>query len=162
MGMVSEVSSISRPWYLVRRKVLCTGLFICILGYVMMHWVFCPVKVSGESMLPNYDDGQPTVLNRLAYVADEPHRGDVVFLRVGAEIYLKRVIGLPGEKIEFHRDTIIVDGKPLKETYPVKPLLWRLPPVFLGANDYFVMGDNRQFSMLGAVRRDSIIGKAVY
>jgi signal peptidase I len=150
------------PWYRVRRETLYLGLFICVLGYVVLHWVLWPVKISGESMLPNYDDGQPVFINRLAYLGGAPLRGDVVGVRVGKEFYLKRVIGLPGEKLEFHRDTVFVNGKPLVESYRVRPLLWRLPPVQLGANDYFVMGDNRPMSLLGPVRRDHIIGKSLF
>ena len=137
-------------------------LSLCLLSFAVSRWVLSPVKISGESMLPNYGDGQPNFINRLAYVATPPQRGDVVGLQVGDEFYLKRVIGLPGEKIEFKRDIIIVNGLPLEEHYHVRPLLWRLAPVQLGTNDYFVMGDNRTSSMLGAVRRENIIGKVLF
>ncbi len=137
-------------------------LSLCLLSFAVSRWVLSPVKISGESMLPNYSDGQPNFINRLAYVSTPPQRGDVVGLQVGDEFFLKRVIGLPGEKIEFKRDTIIVNGLPLEEHYHVRPLLWRLAPVQLGTNDYFVMGDNRTSSMLGAVRRKDIIGKVLF
>ncbi len=149
-------------WTEVRRGVLCVGLLICIVTFAVFRWVWFPVKIEGDSMVPNYDDGQPTYINRLAYLSDSPRRGDVVGFRVGEEFYIKRVIGLPGERLEFHRDIIVVNGKPIEEHYPVRPLLWRLAPVQLGANDYFVMGDNRTTSMLGAVPRERIIGKAIY
>ena len=57
---------------------------------------------------------------------------------------------------------LFINGKPLDEPYPVRPLLWRLPAVQLGPNDYWVMGDNRISSMLGAVPRDHIVGKAMF
>ena len=144
------------------RKTLCVALAICAVFYAVTHWILWPVRVNGESMAPNYDDGQPTVINRLAYFSTTPQRGDVVGLHVGAEFYIKRIIGLPGERIAFERDTVLVNGRPLKETYPVKPLLWKLAPMQLGANDYYVMGDNRAMSKLGPVRREQIIGKAMY
>jgi signal peptidase I len=150
-----------RRWQ-VRREILYASLTLCLLSFAVSRWVLSPVKISGESMLPNYTDGQPNFINRLAYVSAPPQRGDVVGLKVGEEFYLKRVIGLPGEKIEFKRDTVIVNGRPLEEHYQVRPLLWRLPQVKLGANEYFVMGDNRTQSMLGAVRRENIIGKALF
>jgi signal peptidase I len=137
-------------------------LFVCVLSFAILRWVWWPVRISGDSMTPNYDDGQANYINRLAYLSASPRRGDVVGLRVGHDVYIKRVIGLPGEKIEFRRDIIVVNGEPLAEPYPVKPLLWRLRPVQLGENDYFVMGDNRTTSMLGAVQRTHIIGKAVF
>jgi signal peptidase I len=161
-GMGHEVSPIRRRWHDVRREILYVALILCLLSFAVSRWILSPVKISGESMLPNYNDGQPNFINRLAYVSAPPQRGDVVGLQVGEEFYLKRVIGLPGEKIEFRRDTIVVNGQPLEEHYHVRPLLWILDPVQLGANDYFVMGDNRPLSLLGAVRREHIIGKALF
>jgi signal peptidase I len=137
-------------------------LFICLLSFAFSRFVFWPVKISGDSMAPNYDDGQPNYIHRLAYWSTPPKRGDVVALRVGREVCIKRIVGLPGERLEFRRGTILVNGRPLEEPYPVKPLLWWLKPVQLGANNYFVMGDNRTTSMLYAVRREDIIGKAVF
>jgi signal peptidase I len=147
---------------LVSRNALCLALACCVFGYVLTHWILWPVKIDGVSMAPNYDDGQPAIINRLAYLTDQPRRGDVVGLRVGDEFYIKRIIGLPGERIEFLRDQVMVNGRPLVESYPVKPLLWKLAPTCLGANDYFVMGDNRSQSKLGPVSRDRIIGKSLY
>ena len=153
---------VALPRRQVSRKVLYIMLGLCMFIYAFTHWVLWPVRISGESMAPNYDDGQPAVINRLAYFSNRPQRGDVVGLRVGHEFYLKRIVGLPGERIEFQRDTVVVNGRPLKEPYPVKPLLWKLAPVLLGANDYYVMGDNRTMSKLGPVPREHIIGKSLF
>jgi signal peptidase I len=162
MGREVLPNPMRRRWHEVRREILYVALILCLLSFAISRWILSPVKISGESMLPNYNDGQPNFINRLAYVSASPQRGDVVGLQVGDEIYLKRVIGLPGERIEFKRDTIVVNGEPLKEHYHVRPLLWCLAPVQLGANDYFMMGDNRTYSMYGAVRRENIIGKALF
>ena len=152
-----------RPkWTEVRRSVLFFGFFVCLVSFAILRWVWFPVKISGDSMVPHYDDGQPTFINRLAYWSSTPKRGDVVGLRVGNELCIKRVVGLPGERIEFHRDVVYVNGRPLEEPYPVRPLLWRLRPVQLGQNEYWVMGDNRMTSMLYAIHGEQIIGKAVY
>jgi len=160
------VSAFSRARLLrgtVRRGVLYAGLLLCLSCFGVSRWVFWPVKVSGDSMTPTYQDGQPNFINKLAYLAREPRRGDVVGVRVGSgDCYLKRVIGLPGEKLSFYRGTVLVNGQVLVEPYIEHPLLWILPPVQLGPDDYFVMGDNRTTSMLGAVARDSIIGKAMF
>jgi signal peptidase I len=144
------------------RSLLFSVLGLCLLFHIVLQWILWPVRVDGQSMAPNYDDGQPTIINRFAYLTHPPQRGDVVGLRVGDEFYLKRIIGLPGERIEFVRDTVLVNGRPLKEWYPVTPLLWNLAPAQLGENDYYVMGDNRSQSKLGPVSRDRIIGKAIY
>lgn len=145
-----------------RKGVLYAALGISFMGFALFNWVWWPVVISGDSMVPSYHDGQPTYLNKLAYWSDEPQRGDVVGVRVGDEFYIKRVIGVPGDKVEFYRGTVIVNGTALVEPYVERPLLWWLRPVHLGANDYFVMGDNRTASALGTVPRNTIIGKAIF
>jgi signal peptidase I len=147
----------------VRRRVLCGSLLLCFVSFAFSHWVLWPVQVAGDSMTPNYQNGQPNYIYKLAYVSKAPQRGDVVGVRIAhGEFLLKRVIGLPGERIEFNRGTIVVNGRPLAEPYIEKPLLWALPSVQLGAEDYFVMGDNRAVSMLGAIAKDHIVGKALF
>jgi len=147
----------------VRRGVLFAALSICLISFAVSRWVLWPVQVSGDSMTPTYQNGQPNFINKLAYLSRGPQRGDVVGVRVGrGDCYFKRIIGLPGEKISFHRGTVLVNGQPLVEPYIEHPLLWILPPVQLGPDDYFVMGDNRTASMLGAVARHSIVGKAMF
>ena len=147
----------------VRKRVLWSAFFFCFVIFGVSRWALWPVKISGDSMVPNYQDGQPNYINKLAYLSHNPQRGDVVGVRVGQEdFYLKRVVGLPGEKIEFHRGTVLVNGRPLVEPYIEHPLLWALPPVQLSNNEYFIMGDNRTFSMLGAVKKSAIVGKALF
>jgi len=125
--------------------------------------VFWPVVIAGDSMAPNYRDGQPTYINKLAYLSHPPKRGDVVGVRMARNEYLiKRIIGMPGDHIEFYRGTVIVNGRPLHEPYVERPLLWWLDPVQLGPDEYFYMGDNRTYSMLGAVAKNDIVGKAVF
>ena len=152
----------NHPRCAVRRSVWWTALFLCLISFAISRWVIWPVKVSGDSMVPNYQDGQPNFINKLAYLTREPQRGDVVGVRVRGEFYIKRVIGLPGERIEFRRGTVIVNGRPLHEPYIERPLLWALPPVEVAPDHYFIMGDNRTQSMLGAVHRERIVGKAVF
>ncbi len=146
----------------VRRCVLWSVFGLCFVIFGVSRWVLWPVKISGDSMVPNYYDGQPNYINKLAYLSHTPERGDVVGVEVGREFYLKRVVGLPGEKIEFHRGTVMVNNRPLSEPYIAHPLLWALPPVHLGPDQYFIMGDNRTLSMLGAVGRNAIVGKALF
>jgi signal peptidase I len=158
-----EGKKLDLKWNTVRRSVLGSGLLICIFFFAFSRWVLWPVKISGDSMTPNYDDGQPNYIYRLAYLSHPPQRGDVVGVRFkNDEVCIKRVVGLPGEKIEFRRGTIVINGEPLVEPYPVKPLLWWIRSVQLRENEYFIMGDNRTSSMLWAVSKEQIIGKAVF
>jgi len=146
-----------------RTSALCLGLAFCVAAFAFSRCVLWPVVIIGDSMAPNYQDGQPNYINKLAYWSRSPQRGDVVGVRVGRDDYsIKRIIGTPGDHIEFRRGTVVVNGEALVEPYVHHPLLWWLSPVQLGPNDYFVMGDNRTYSTLGPVSKDAIVGKAVF
>jgi signal peptidase I len=150
----------------LRRRALFAAFGLCLAAYFLHQFVFWPIVISGDSMAPNYRDGQHNYIFKLAYFAHPPQRGDVVGLRVndetGTDYLIKRIIGLPGDKIEFYRGTVIVNGKPLKEPYVQRPLIWWLDSVQLGPDEYFFMGDNRTYSTLGAVAKNDIVGKAVF
>ncbi len=150
------------PRWSARRSVLYVSLSLCLVCFAVFNWVIWPVVISGDSMVPSYYDGQPNYINKLAYWSRAPQRGDVVGVQVGTDFYIKRIIGVPGDKIEFHRGVVVVNGTALVEPYVERPLLWWLRPVYLGGDDYFVMGDNRTSSTLGAVPKKKIVGKAVF
>lgn len=160
---VDDSSNTGRPRSKVRRGVLYLALGICMANFALKEWVLWPVKICGESMLPNYTDGQLNYINKLAYVTDFPQRGDVVGIKLaGDEVYIKRIVGLPGERIEFVSGKVFVNGEEITEPYPVRSLLWKVPSFQLGPNDYFVMGDNRRVSLLGPVSKEHIIGRAIF
>jgi signal peptidase I len=123
-----------------------------------------PVKILGESMLPTYRNGTFHFLNRLAYWSQPPKAGDVVGLRSpDGDIYIKRVIALPGQTITFRRGKVLVDGKPLDEPYAAGavPRMALDNAIHLGSDIYYVMGDNRKVSVFGSVTRQRILGKIV-
>ena len=78
---------------------------------------------------------------------------------------MKRIIGLPGETVAFVNGAALINGKVLDEPYEKYDCDWNLPPVKLGPNQYFVVGDNRsmpaEYHVKGKVERDHIVGKAV-
>src|ERR1041385_5506617 len=106
----SETEKLTWRTPLIRLKVLLTALLIAFLCYGFFTWVLWPVKVAGQSMMPNYRDGSRHFINKLAYVSAAPQRGDVIGLhRPNGDIYIKRVIGLPGEHLEFASGGIAVN-----------------------------------------------------
>lgn len=136
--------------------------------YVLFHFVLLPVRVDGISMQPTYQDRSFNLVNRLAYVWHEPQRGDVVSVRAWAGIHLmlmKRIIGLPGETVAFDNGRVLINGQPLDEPYEKWPSDWTLPPVKLGPDQYFIVGDNRtmpwQDHVFGRVDRNRIVGKVL-
>lgn len=104
-----------------------------------------PLWASGISMAPSIADGEFLLVNRVAYVFGRPRRGDVVAIRLagGAAALVKRVIGLPGERVTIARGVVLVNGQPLDEPYVAQRAEWDVPEVILGINEYFVVGDNR-------------------
>lgn len=135
---------------------------------VTFGWVLLPIRLSGISMLPTYEDGALNFANRAAFWAAPPRRGDVVAIRMAGPnvVYVKRIIGLPGERIEFVAGTVLVDGGPLVEPTVVRRAPWNLAPVTLAADEYFVVGDNRAMAIenhdFGRVKRARIIGKLLF
>jgi len=147
----------------LRGKVLGTALLLAFVTYGFFTWVLWPVKVSGESMIPNYPDGSRHFINKLAYRSANPQRGDVVGLRaLNGDIYIKRVIGLPGESLTFENGTVQVNGQPLQEPYLERRILSEIDPITLGPNQYWMMGDNRPTSVRLGVSAEQIVGKVVF
>jgi signal peptidase I len=138
--------------------------------YTLVNLASARAIVEGSSMQPSFETGQLIIVNRFAYFYSQPERGDVVVLhnpRNVEEDYIKRVIGLPGENVAIIGGVVHINGVKLTETYlsasrvchTVCDGSWSL-----GADEYFVLGDNRRNStdshVFGPVRRDLIIGKA--
>ena len=146
---------------LVRVAVL---IVTCI---VVFNFILLPARIEGISMLPTYQDRSVNFVNRLAYRWHEPQRGDVVGIRLAGPhvMYMKRIIGLPGETVAFVDGRVLINGEVLDEPYEKTPCDWNCPPVKLGPDEYFVVGDNRtmpwQEHEFGRATRDRIVGKAL-
>jgi signal peptidase I len=119
-------------------------------------------------MLPTYRSNELNLVNRLSYASSSPARGDVVAIRLAGPslVYVKRIVGLPGERVSIVRGVIHINGVPLDEPYVSDRRPWDRPEVTLGAREYFVVGDNRGMSQgfhkFGAVDRDRILGKVIF
>jgi signal peptidase I len=140
-----------------------------ILLFLLGSFVFLPIRVTGPSMVPTFKDGEINFINRLAYLNHEPQRGDIVGIRMSGKhmMYVKRVVGLPGETVEFSGGILLVNGKPLPEPYLTEAECdWVAPPHALGSQDYYVVGDNRtmpyELHEKGAANRNRILGKAMF
>jgi len=115
-------------------------------------------------MEPTCYDGQVSLVNMFAYTWKEPQRGDVVAIKIDdkKQVILKRVIGMPGEKIAFHTGVVFINGKRLEEPYLTSAGAWEWPEETLGNNMYFVTGDNRLISQQFRVVRQQIVGKLLH
>ena len=170
---------LSFVWELV--KIAFIALIIVL---PIRYFLFQPFIVSGESMMPNFQNGNYLIVDEISYRFAEPQRGDVVVFNAGfipgytGQRFIKRVIGLPGETVDITNGQveIIKDGKTtiLDEKYlpdGLKTYVYNSSNISsvpeettLKADQYFVLGDNRTGSYdsryWGVVSKKDIIGKA--
>lgn len=150
------------------RATLVRAAALVAAAVVVFGWILLPIRLSGISMQPTYDDGMFDFANRAAFWFREPARGDVVAIRMAGPhvVYVKRIVGLPGERVEIAAGVVTIDGEPLVEPSVVRRAPWTMPPVTVGADEYFVIGDNRSMAIenhdFGRVKRDRIIGKLLF
>ena len=154
-------------------EVLVGGAVAVFLAFVLVFSIGMRTSVIGDSMEPALHNGQEILMNRMLYRISRPDRGDVVvFLPNGnqnSHLYVKRVVGLPGEKVQIKEGSVYIDGVLLEENELFDKIIdpgIAQNEILLESDEYFVLGDNRNSSEdsrsgnIGAVRKDSIIGKA--
>ncbi|OFW28268.1 MAG: signal peptidase I [Acidobacteria bacterium RIFCSPLOWO2_02_FULL_65_29] len=150
-----------------RATLLRAGTIVAI-AFVVFRFILLPVRLQGISMLPSYEDGALNFANRLSYTFAEPKRGDVIAIRMAglSVVYVKRIIGLPGETVEIVAGTVVIDEEPLVEPTVMYRIPWNMPALTLGAGEYFVVGDNRSMKMenhdFGRASRGRIVGKLLF
>jgi signal peptidase I len=151
------------------RRTAIRAAVLIITAAVVFGVALLPVRLSGISMEPTYTDGQFNFANRLAYGGNRrPGRGDVVAIRMAGPsvLYVKRVVGLPRERVEIALGTVLINGEPLAEPTVVNKAPWNVPAVTLGDDEYYVIGDNRAMKAenhdFGRATLDRIIGKMLF
>ncbi len=134
-------------------------------------FIYQPVKVEGTSMMPGLSDQERIFINKFVYRFEAIDRGDVVVFRYPndpSKSYIKRVVGVPGDKVQISFGRVYVNGHRLAEPYVPEQYSDErsMPEVTVPSGSYFVLGDHRNMSSdsrdFGAVARDYIYGKAVF
>jgi signal peptidase I len=143
-------------------RTLCRVALWSVLTFAFFHHLLVPIQIIGSSMSPTYRNGSLNLVNRWSYTKALPHRGDVVALNAEGELLLKRIIALPGETVAIVQGEIQVNGAPLSDEFSVRKIPWELDPVKLGANEFFVIGDNRAASVFCKVHKEDILGKTIF
>jgi signal peptidase I len=150
------------------RRTLVRVIVLTTLSFITFQWVLIPIRTEGISMLPTYRSGSLNLVNRLSYRFRPPSRGDVVAIRLAGPhvVFVKRIIGLPGERLEIVHGQVIINGVPLAEPYVEDRQPWDVPEVRLPPRDYFVVGDNRRMRAadhsFGRADISRIIGRVVF
>ena len=143
-------------------------LILSVVLFAVINAVSARIRVDGASMQPTLETGEFVIVNKLAYMLGKVQIGDVIvfhFPRDPEQEYIKRVIGLPGDKVTVQDGIVSVNGQPLNEDYiaapPAYASTWEVPP-----DSLFVLGDNRNNSSdshnWGPVPLDYVVGKAVF
>ena len=134
-------------------------------------FLYQPVKVEGTSMMPSLEDQERIFVNKFVYRLEPIGRGDIVVFRYPrdpSKSYIKRVIGMAGDRIRIDAGLVYVNGEPLDEAYvPAEYVDARsYPEITVPPNSYFVLGDHRSMSNdsrdFGSVNQSYIYGKAVF
>lgn len=155
---------------------LCFYLAI-VLGctYFLVNYALQRTEIEGSSMQTTLYGGDQVVVDKLTYRFRDPQRYDIIAFpyRYGQDTYyVKRIIGLPGEKVRIDaQGTIFINDEALEEHYGIEAISrpgYASTPKILAEDEYFVLGDNRndsidsRFPEVGYVRRSEIIGKVFF
>jgi len=152
-------------------KIIIIALVIVV---PIRYFLFQPFFVKGQSMEPNFENGDYLIVDEISYRFRNPQRGEVVVFKYPnnpSQRYIKRIIGLPGETIEITDGQIVIfndDGKKVLDEEDYLAFLSFTPgnvKITLGDNEYFVLGDNRIASSdsrrWGPLPKENIIGRVV-
>lgn len=154
-------------------------LIALLLAFVIRYFLFAPIVVDGQSMMPTLQNSDRLIVNKIGYTISKPERFDIIVFHATSEKdYIKRVIGLPGDTIAYENDALYINGELVEELYlaEYQKSAYSLPLTgdftledYTGAKvvpegHLFVLGDNRQHSKdsrhIGFISYDSIVGSA--
>jgi signal peptidase I len=153
-------------------RTLMLDLVICVaVSFFIIMFMYQPVKVEGGSMEPGLEDQERIFINKLVYRFESIERGDIIVFRYPRDThksFIKRVIGLPGDRIHISYGHVFVNDQQLPESYVPSDYLdaRSYPEIVVPDNAYFVLGDHRSMSNdsrdFGTVMRSYIYGKAIF
>jgi len=153
---------------IIETIVIALAIFV-----IVYLFLFQPHQVNGNSMFPNFHDGDYLLTDKISYHLSDPKRDDVVIFTAPRNEdydYIKRIIALPGETIKLEEEKILINNNPLEQPYLNEEITFGGNFLKIGEetivpeDNYFVLGDNRSHSSdsrdWGFVPKDNIIGKA--
>ena len=145
---------------------------VVLLAFGIVHYGFAKASMVGDSMTQTHKNGDSLLINKFVYKISEPKRLDVIAYRIGSSEYgyinIKRIIGVPGERIRITDGEIYINGEKLIENVNVEKMTTAglaEDEIVLDENEYFVLGDNRnnsedsRFASVGMIIKNDIVGK---
>lgn len=156
-----------------KRTLIAFGICVLVaigIALIITNFVASHTKVDGSSMESTLEDGDDIIVEKFSYLTKDPERYDIiVFHQSDTENYIKRVIALPGERIQITEGKIYINDRAVFDAYGNTKMEdggIAEKPIKLGEDEYFVLGDNRNASKdsrdkaVGVIKREQIIGKA--
>src|SRR6516162_3369547 len=146
------------------------GISLAISCFIII-FLYQPVKVEGTSMMPSLEDQERIFVNKFVYRLEPIERGDIVVFRYPldpSKSYIKRVIGVAGDRVRIDGGQVYVNGQPLDEDYVPSAYAddRSLAEAIVPPHSYFMLGDHRSMSRdsrdFGPVKDELIYGKAVF
>ncbi len=161
-----KVEAKEKPFW----QELLSYIVLIIVVLLIKHYVVSPVRVNGISMVPTLKDKDYMLLNKIGYRVGKIKRFDIVVVDYDGEYIIKRVIGLPGDKVEYRNNKLYINGKYVEENYTREDMdnynITSLGQSTVPKDYYFVLGDNRPVSkdsrIIGFVPRKNILGKSTF
>lgn len=147
------------------KKIIIISIILIILA--IPFFIFSISAVSGNSMEPTLKDGDKILVYKWAYQFKKPQRGDLILLKAEDKIWVKRIVGLPGETIEIKDGKVNINEKTLIESYVKEIHTYGDQRVVLLDNQYYVLGDNREPNqsidsrIMGPITGKNILGKVI-
>lgn len=153
-----------------RIKDILSFVVVAIVAILIKIFIFSPVRVNGTSMVPTLNNGDYMLLNEIGYRINGVKRFDIVVAYIDGEMLIKRVIGLPGEKIEYAYNKLYVNGENVVENFKHGDTedfsFSKLNAEVVPENHYFLVGDNRGNSkdsrIVGFIPASEIMGKTSF
>lgn len=145
-------------------------IILIILVILLKIYVVAPIRVNGSSMIDTLQDRDIMILDKISYKFNNIERFDIVVVDDMQELIIKRIIGLPGETIEYKDNRLYIDGKYIEENFSHKRTddfsLNKLDSKKIPDDCYFVLGDNRINSkdsrIIGFINKKQILGKTSF
>ncbi len=150
-------------------EVLESVAIAVILAFVIRFFLFQPFYIPSGSMEPTLQPKDRIIVNKFIYWVRKPQRGDIIvfkYPRDPSRDFIKRLVGLPGETIEIRDSVLFVNGKKVDQPFLPKGLRYgSYGPIKVPADNYFMMGDNRNNSedsrVWGTLPKENIVGEAM-
>ena len=160
-----------RQKYIIKETISYAIIIVLavVIALLINRFLIVNARVPTSSMVPTINKLDRIIGNRLAYINKAPERGDIIifpFPDNEKEIYVKRIIGLPGETVEIRGGVVYINGSPLDESsYLTVETLGDWGPYYVTLDSYFVLGDNREASVdsrtFGTVSEKQILGRVL-